>query len=791
MADDNSPNPPDDEPLVNSCPSCGQLIDVSLLEPYSKIICQGCHDTIRVRTHFHHFQIKEQIGVGGMSRVFRATDTALKRDVALKILNRQCSSDERRVSQFEHEARITAAISHPNVVKVYSSGWDQGYFYIAMELVRGGSLDEKIRKEKRVGEARMLEVAIQTARGLKAAQAVGLIHRDIKPGNILFADDGTAKIVDFGLALMLAAVPQADKELWATPYYVPPEKLNGGTEDHRSDLYSLGASLYHAVLGKPPCTTDTNSLEELRALKNETINLADEDAMLVCHETANLLECALQKDPEDRYATYEDFIKHAEFARQTVLKGGGPRRRKRGRNKLLAAAAVVAAAAVGGGLTLALKKDPPPMVPESGLQIVSDPTASENKTVSQEFTQARDAMLRGELPEAREAFLKLASTAPQPTANWSIFNAGICGLLQNDESGARQNFAGLRADGMDELGKFFTQVNQLMNTPRPITVEQTKDFKADGYDAMGLLAAGLKNWELGEASPAAAMLERFSTGKPGGQASWVQQYHALVAPHLADLTHLKAWPNLINGKMTGTEAKAALESAQHALALLKLPGAVKQSCTSEVESFQLRAAALLEEERLAQVQLEKELQAKELAQFNQVLQEASALAVDYHFPDAIARIRREAFKSAGIQEASADQVSLWQNAEVFLEQLTKDFATGGWEGELVRADGSAMKAKIIAATRAGFRVQVPGSTGEVTLSYAQIQPATLIRLAEQPLDEEKITDADDYYRRRELVVAFALKARQTVLGGLRGNELAREHRGFGERWKRLQSTLSN
>jgi serine/threonine protein kinase len=791
MADDISPNTPADEPLINSCPSCGQLIDVSQLEPYSKIICQGCHDTIRVRTHFHHFQIKEQIGVGGMSRVFRATDTALKRDVALKILNRQCSSDERRVSQFEHEARITAAISHPNVVKVYSSGWDQGYFYIAMELVRGGSLDEKIRKDKRVGEARMLEVAIQTARGLKAAQAVGLIHRDIKPGNILFADDGTAKIVDFGLALMLAAVPHADKELWATPYYVPPEKLNGGTEDHRSDLYSLGASLYHAVLGKPPCTTDTNSLEELRALKNETVNLADEDAMLVSNETADLLECALQKDPEDRYVTYDDFIKHAEFARQTVLKGGGSRRRKRGQSKLMAAAAVLAAAAIGGGLTMALKNDPPPVVHDGGLQIVSDPTASENKTVSQEFTQARDAMFRGELPEARESFLKLAATAPQPTANWSIFNAGICALLQNDEKGARQNFNTLRPDSTDALGKFFTRMNELMNSPRPITVEETKGFDADGYDAMGLLAAGLKNWELGEARPAAAMLEKFSSGKPGGQASWVQHYHAVVAPHMADLAQLKGWPNLQQGNMTGTEAKAALAVALHALEQLKLPGAVKKSCESEIAGFQTRTAALLEAEKLAQEQQEKELEEKELVQFKQAMKEASAMEVDYHFPDAIARLQREVFKSIAIKEASADQVLLWKNAEVFLEQISKDFATGGWEGELIRADGVAMKAKIIAATRAGFRVQVPGSTGEVTLSYAQIQPAMLIRLAEQPLDDEKITDADDYYRRRELVVSFALKARQTVLGGLRGNELAREHRSFGERWKRLQPSLSN
>ena len=100
-----------------------------------------------------------------------------------------------------------------------------------------------------------------------------------------------------------------------------------------------------------------------------------------------------------------------------------------------------------------------------------------------------------------------------------------------------------------------------------------------------------------------------------------------------------------------------------------------------------------------------------------------------------------------------------------------------------------MKGKITTATRKGVQLQVAGSSGETMLSFAQIQPATLIRWAEQPLDEEKITDADDYYRRRELIVAFALKSHQTVLGALRGNELAREHRTFGERWKRVQPTL--
>ncbi len=777
-----------DEPLINSCPSCGQRIDVTELEPYSKIICQSCRETIRVRTNFHHFTIKEQIGVGGMSRVFRATDTALKRDVALKILNRHCSSDERRVSQFEHEARITAAISHPNVVKVYSSGWDQGYFYIAMELVRGGSLDELIRKNKRVPEARVLDVAIATAHGLKAAQAVGLIHRDIKPGNILFADDGTAKIVDFGLALMLKAVPTADQELWATPYYVPPEKLNGGTEDHRSDLYSLGASLFHAVLGRPPCATDTNSLEELRAIKSQTINLEDEDALLVSQETANLLECALQKSPEDRYVTYEDFIKHAEFALQTVRKGGGGKWRRRKKwSKPVLAAAVLAVAGLGGGLTAWLKPPPPVVTAEQGLQIVSDPTLSESKTVSQEFTLARDALLRGELPEAQEAFAELAQIAPEPTANWSIFNAGLCALLQNDEPTARAAFAELKGSG-DGLGRFFTKVSSMMNSPRLIGAAEVQDLDANGYDSMGLLAAGLKNWELGEWRGAAVMLGKFNDGQPSGAARWVQQYHALVAPHLADLRLLQGWPKAEAATLEQGQTNYA--KMQRAAAQLRLPGAVKAAAEQELKTLAEKLATLSHKAQDALAEQGKALGKEEAAALQKAQQEAEAAAVDCKFTAAMARLQAEHFQTPEVKEWCAAQVTLWQSAEDFLVQLGKDLLAGGGEREIVRADGTVQKGKITSAGREGIHFSVAGSSGEVTLSFGQISAAELLRWAEQPLDEEKVADADEYYRRRELIVAFALRAQQREFGTLRGNELAREHRAFNERWQRLQPTLT-
>ncbi|MEM0898076.1 MAG: serine/threonine-protein kinase, partial [Verrucomicrobiota bacterium] len=171
--------------IINACPSCGEVVDVSSCAPFSKVICPSCAQAIRVRADFHHFSIQKQIGEGGMSRVFEAEDVTLGRKVALKILNPQFSQDAKRVVGFEKEARMTASIQHPNVVNVYSVDSDQGQLFIAMELVPGGNLDDLIHKEKRIPESKVLEIGARIAEGLQAAHQVGLIHRDIKPGNIL------------------------------------------------------------------------------------------------------------------------------------------------------------------------------------------------------------------------------------------------------------------------------------------------------------------------------------------------------------------------------------------------------------------------------------------------------------------------------------------------------------------------------------------------------------------------------------------------------------------------------
>ena len=157
---------------------------------------------MRTSRQYNHFSIVETLGQGGMGTVYKALDRNLNRMVALKLLRKELSADDGYIAKLEDEARITASINHPYVVKVFTYGSDHGQYYIAMELVDKGSLDDLMQLQGRVSELQVLNVGLQVASGLQAAHQAGLIHRDVKPGNILFADAHTAKITDFGLALL-------------------------------------------------------------------------------------------------------------------------------------------------------------------------------------------------------------------------------------------------------------------------------------------------------------------------------------------------------------------------------------------------------------------------------------------------------------------------------------------------------------------------------------------------------------------------------------------------------------
>src|SRR3954471_23124362 len=292
-------------PTTDTCQACGTVIDTSNADPLARVDCPNCGEKVRVQRSFNNFELVETLGIGGMGTVYKARDIQLDRLVALKLLRKDLAEEVDYATRLQQEARVAASVNHPNVVQVFSSGQDHGQFYLVMELVDHGSLDDLIEQKKKLPEELVLEAGIQVAKGLRAAHTKGLIHRDVKPANILFADEHTAKIGDFGLAGVAAETGETRNEIWGTPYYVAPERLNNEPEDFRSDIYSLGATLFHAISGRAPIEADTNSATALRDLKNRPLNLRT-IAPEVSPETARVLQRMIAPNPAQRFSSYDE-----------------------------------------------------------------------------------------------------------------------------------------------------------------------------------------------------------------------------------------------------------------------------------------------------------------------------------------------------------------------------------------------------------------------------------------------------------------------------------------------------
>ena len=244
-----------------------------------------------------------------MGAVFRALDQALGRQVALKVMQKSVASDPALFAQFTREARSAATLSHPNIVQIYSLGEEKGQPFIVMELLSGGRLDQMIGEGKKLDEDFVLRIGAEVVEALRAAHTVGLIHDDIKPENILFDDKKKAKVVDFGLARFRGLGPETGQnEIWGTPYYIAPEKIKRQAPDFRSDMYSLGGTLFHALAGRPPFEGES-AIEVVKARLKEPAPDIRQFRPDVRPETAGLLSRMLEMDPARRFGSYEELRK--------------------------------------------------------------------------------------------------------------------------------------------------------------------------------------------------------------------------------------------------------------------------------------------------------------------------------------------------------------------------------------------------------------------------------------------------------------------------------------------------
>lgn len=245
------------------------------------------------------YEVRELVEAGGMGEVYRARDTRLHRDVALKVMRPHLSTDPRRLRQFESEARAAGRISDPNILAVFDVGNDDGVPYVISELLEGETLGQRLRRAA-LGQQESIAYALQIAEGLAAAHDKGIVHRDLKPDNVFVTTRGRVKILDFGLAKLLEEDGQEEAGAVAgTPGFIAPEQLEGRPVDHRVDIFALGAVLYRMLTGRSAFGPESTLADLGATLRGEPRPFAPQDAVPNALERI-VLRC-LQRRPEDRF----------------------------------------------------------------------------------------------------------------------------------------------------------------------------------------------------------------------------------------------------------------------------------------------------------------------------------------------------------------------------------------------------------------------------------------------------------------------------------------------------------
>lgn len=252
------------------------------------------------------YEVLSKIGAGGMADVYKGRDIMLNRYVAIKVLKKAYRADDSFVQKFRSEAQAAAGLLDPNIVNVYDAGEDRGLYYMVMELVEGITLKEYVEKKGRLSHREAVSIAIQVCSGIKAAHAAGIIHRDIKPHNIIISRDGKVKVTDFGIAKAITSNTVTFNAMGSV-HYSSPEQVRGGYSDQKSDIYSIGITLFEMVTGSLPFDGDSTVSVAMQHIQDEIPVPSDLVSGVPYSLERIILKCT-QKNAERRYKSTEELI---------------------------------------------------------------------------------------------------------------------------------------------------------------------------------------------------------------------------------------------------------------------------------------------------------------------------------------------------------------------------------------------------------------------------------------------------------------------------------------------------
>ncbi len=706
-----------------SCPACAATIDTREAEPLSRVVCPACGEKVRAARTFDHFELLETLGTGGMGTVYKARDLRLDRFVALKLLRKELWSKPEYARQLQQEAKITALINHPNVVQVFTVGGDHDQFYLVMELVERGSLDDLIGEKGRLPERDVLAAGVQIASGLRAAHAKGLIHRDVKPANILFAGDGSAKITDFGLAGIAETEGKSSAEIWGTPYYVAPERLDHAPEDFRSDIFSLGATLFHALAGVPPFEGDTNSAAELRNLKNRPRALARVFPE-VSKRTSETIARMMAPSPDDRFNSYDETINALE---NSLTKLSGRASGGRTRALIIGSALVVALLLVIVSWFF-LHARPRPIVAAKNSPKSPMVSPSPAFDFEREFARGRQLLLAAKYAEARAAFARVGMEvrAKEPQFAWVKLNQALAALLGREETQMRQALQEIENAGTAgftdrDLPHLLTETTRRTAAHSTVLVG---DLPAQPQNArlFPLIFLGLTDVALGRLAEASDLLAEAVHASAKGENAWMMDYKPLAQKYLDDCRGFVAWREKKAAASGSDSAKDSLQQLRGLIAKLQKETPIATEAAMEEKLLANRVGDLEANDRAAQEKQRQELVARETPLWDSALQSFRDRVSALDFAGALAAARQPKLNEPALKQAQAKCVEVANWLVQWKETLIADLNARGYRGQ-IHANNLEFTG-IIGATANELRLRLP--YGEAPMAWDKVPAANLL-----------------------------------------------------------------